>query len=190
MRIGRSEQEHGDEPSPRCFRLDADLPADVCLDQDDRLLGHRCDAKRALSCFSNIHRRDLGQNHVFEPSDESLCRHRAGDKTRKEAYERDDGNGQDRGGRGAELRSGQNINDVDLRARSPSPTTVITSGSSPRRGRRRPVAPRQRPHARGPRDGAWPAAPGESGVETFNCAQNGVIYQKDRGPATPLSAPR
>jgi Protein of unknown function (DUF2950) len=37
---------------------------------------------------------------------------------------------------------------------------------------------------------AWPAAHGESGVETFNYGQNGVIYQKDRGPATPLSAPR
>jgi hypothetical protein len=31
---------------------------------------------------------------------------------------------------------------------------------------------------------AWPAAYGGSGVETFICGQNGVVYQKDLGPNT------
>ena len=31
---------------------------------------------------------------------------------------------------------------------------------------------------------AWPAAYGDSGVETFICGENGVIYQKDLGPNT------
>jgi hypothetical protein len=31
---------------------------------------------------------------------------------------------------------------------------------------------------------AWPAAYGDSGVETFICGQNGVVYQKDLGPNT------
>ena len=31
---------------------------------------------------------------------------------------------------------------------------------------------------------AWPAACGDSGVETFICGQNGVVYQKDLGPNT------
>ena len=31
---------------------------------------------------------------------------------------------------------------------------------------------------------AWPAAYGDSGVETFICGENGVVYQKDLGPNT------
>jgi hypothetical protein len=31
---------------------------------------------------------------------------------------------------------------------------------------------------------AWPAAYGESGVQTFICGENGVVYQKDLGPNT------
>jgi hypothetical protein len=31
---------------------------------------------------------------------------------------------------------------------------------------------------------AWPAAYGDSGVETFVCGENGVVYQKDLGPDT------
>ena len=31
---------------------------------------------------------------------------------------------------------------------------------------------------------AWPAAYGDSGVETFVCGENGVVYQKDLGPNT------
>jgi hypothetical protein len=31
---------------------------------------------------------------------------------------------------------------------------------------------------------AWPAAYGDSGVETFFCGENGVVYQKDLGPNT------
>ena len=31
---------------------------------------------------------------------------------------------------------------------------------------------------------AWPATYGESGVETFICGENGVVYQKDLGPNT------
>jgi hypothetical protein len=31
---------------------------------------------------------------------------------------------------------------------------------------------------------AWPAGYGDSGVETFICGQNGVVYQKDLGPNT------
>ena len=31
---------------------------------------------------------------------------------------------------------------------------------------------------------AWPAAYGDSGVETFVCDENGVVYQKDLGPNT------
>jgi hypothetical protein len=31
---------------------------------------------------------------------------------------------------------------------------------------------------------AWPAAYGDSGVETFICGENGVVYQKDLGPDT------
>jgi hypothetical protein len=31
---------------------------------------------------------------------------------------------------------------------------------------------------------AWPAAYGDSGVETFICGENGVVYQKDLGPKT------
>jgi hypothetical protein len=49
MRIGCSRQEHSDKPSPRRFRLDANLPADVCLDRDDGLLVTV--ATLALSCF-------------------------------------------------------------------------------------------------------------------------------------------
>ena len=31
---------------------------------------------------------------------------------------------------------------------------------------------------------AWPAAYGDSGVETFICGENGVVYEKDLGPNT------
>jgi hypothetical protein len=31
---------------------------------------------------------------------------------------------------------------------------------------------------------AWPATYGDSGVETFICGENGVVYQKDLGPNT------
>ena len=31
---------------------------------------------------------------------------------------------------------------------------------------------------------AWPASYGDSGVETFICGENGVVYQKDLGPNT------
>jgi hypothetical protein len=31
---------------------------------------------------------------------------------------------------------------------------------------------------------AWPANYGDSGVETFICSENGVVYQKDLGPNT------
>ena len=31
---------------------------------------------------------------------------------------------------------------------------------------------------------AWPANYGDSGVETFICGQNGVVYQKNLGPNT------
>ncbi len=31
---------------------------------------------------------------------------------------------------------------------------------------------------------AWPAKYGESGVETFICGQNGIVYQKDLGRET------
>ena len=31
---------------------------------------------------------------------------------------------------------------------------------------------------------AWPAVYGDSGVETFLCGQNGVVYQKNLGPST------
>ena len=31
---------------------------------------------------------------------------------------------------------------------------------------------------------AWPAAYGDSGVETFVCGENGIVYQKDLGPNT------
>jgi Protein of unknown function (DUF2950) len=31
---------------------------------------------------------------------------------------------------------------------------------------------------------AWPAAYGDSGVKTFICGENGVVYQKDLGPNT------
>jgi Protein of unknown function (DUF2950) len=31
---------------------------------------------------------------------------------------------------------------------------------------------------------AWPAAYGDSGVETFICGENGIVYQKDLGPNT------
>jgi hypothetical protein len=31
---------------------------------------------------------------------------------------------------------------------------------------------------------AWPAAYGDSGVETFICGENGVVFQKDLGPNT------
>ncbi|HLX98006.1 MAG TPA: DUF2950 domain-containing protein [Roseiarcus sp.] len=31
---------------------------------------------------------------------------------------------------------------------------------------------------------AWPAAYGDSGVQTFICGENGVVYQKDLGPNT------
>ena len=31
---------------------------------------------------------------------------------------------------------------------------------------------------------AWPAAYGDSGVQTFICGQNGVVDQKDLGPQT------
>ena len=31
---------------------------------------------------------------------------------------------------------------------------------------------------------AWPAKYGDSGVETFICGENGVVYQKDLGPNT------
>ena len=31
---------------------------------------------------------------------------------------------------------------------------------------------------------AWPAIYGDSGVETFICGQNGVVYQKNLGPNT------
>jgi hypothetical protein len=31
---------------------------------------------------------------------------------------------------------------------------------------------------------AWPAAYGDSGVETFICGENGLVYQKDLGPNT------
>ncbi len=31
---------------------------------------------------------------------------------------------------------------------------------------------------------AWPATYGDSGVETFICGDNGVVYQKDLGPYT------
>jgi Protein of unknown function (DUF2950) len=33
---------------------------------------------------------------------------------------------------------------------------------------------------------AWPAAYGDSGVKTFVCGENGVVYQKDLGPNTPV----
>ena len=31
---------------------------------------------------------------------------------------------------------------------------------------------------------AWPAAYGDSGVQTFICGENGVVYQKNLGPNT------
>ena len=31
---------------------------------------------------------------------------------------------------------------------------------------------------------AWPATYGDSGVETFICGENGLVYQKDLGPNT------
>jgi hypothetical protein len=31
---------------------------------------------------------------------------------------------------------------------------------------------------------AWPAVYGDSGVETFLCGQNGVVYHKNLGPNT------
>ena len=36
---------------------------------------------------------------------------------------------------------------------------------------------------------AWPAKYGDSGVKTFICGENGVVYQKDLGPKPLLSAP-
>jgi hypothetical protein len=32
---------------------------------------------------------------------------------------------------------------------------------------------------------AWPENYGDSGVETFICGENGVVFQKDLGPNTP-----
>ena len=37
---------------------------------------------------------------------------------------------------------------------------------------------------------AWPAAYGDSGVETFICGDNGVVYQRTSGRTPALSAPR
>ena len=31
---------------------------------------------------------------------------------------------------------------------------------------------------------AWPTTYGDSGVKTFVCGENGVVYQKDLGPST------
>jgi hypothetical protein len=36
---------------------------------------------------------------------------------------------------------------------------------------------------------AWPAHYGETGIMTFMVNHNGVIYQRDLGPETPLLAP-
>ncbi len=72
-------------------------------------------------------------------------------------------------------------------ARSRNLTTAITSASSPRKGRRRLAAPSYLINGHmlaGYAMVAWPAAYGDSGVKTFICGENGVVYQKDLGPNT------